>query len=30
MILANSIINNTINDNSANSTINADSVIDIY
>jgi hypothetical protein len=30
MILANSIINNTINANSANSTINADSVINIY
>jgi len=30
MILANSIINITINTNSANSTINANSEIDIY
>ena len=30
MVLANSIINTTINTNSVNSTINANSVIDIY
>jgi hypothetical protein len=30
MILANSINNTTINTNNANSTINANSVIDIY